>query len=89
MNTTLVVFLQGICVAAAWAAGLFFLRFWREHRDRLFAFFAVAFWMLAASWVLLALTVPTEERRPYIYGLRLAAFLLIIAGIFDKNRSSR
>ena len=86
MSAQVIVFLQGICALAASAIGLVFLRFWRETRDRLFAYFAVGFWLLSASWVLLGLTNPTAESRPYIYGLRLVASLLIIAAVIDKNR---
>jgi hypothetical protein len=82
-----VVFLQGFSAAAAVIAGLLFLRFWRESHDRLFAFFGAAFWLMAASWALLGLISPTEETRPYIYLIRLAAFLLIIFAIVDKNRA--
>lgn len=85
----IVVFLQGVSAAGACAAGLFFLRFWKDSGDRLFAFFAAAFWTLAASWTLLATTSPTEETRPYVYALRLVAFLLIIAATIDKNRARR
>jgi hypothetical protein len=87
MTDSLVIFLQGICAAGSWAIGLFFLRFWRDGRDRLFACFGVGFWLLAVNWTLLGLTSPTEETRPYIYALRLAAFLLIIVGVIDKNRA--
>ena len=86
MPSPLVVFLQGICVAASWTIGLVFLRFWRDTHDRLFAYFAAGFWLLSASWALLVLTSTSDESRPYIYGLRLVAFLLIITGIVDKNR---
>lgn len=89
MRSNLIVFLQGFSAAGAWAVGLFFLSFWRETRDRFFAYFAIAFWMLAGSWLLLGLVSPTEERRPFIYLLRLAAFLLIIAATIDKNRGPR
>ena len=89
MRSNLVVFLQGFCAASAWAVGLFFLSFWRETRDRFFAYFGIAFWMLAGSWLLLGVVSPTEEQRPYIYALRLAAFLLFIAATIDKNRSRR
>jgi hypothetical protein len=85
----LVVFLQGISAFGASAIGLFFLRFWKDSGDRLFAFFAVAFWMLAGSWSLLAILSPAEEARPYVYALRLMAFLLIIAATIDKNRVRR
>jgi hypothetical protein len=76
------------CATAAVAAGLFFFRFWRESRDRLFAFFGAAFWVLAVSWARLALINPSDETRPYAYAIRLVAFLLMIAGMVDKNRSS-
>lgn len=89
MPPNIVVFLQGVSAAAAWAAGLFFLRFWRDSRDTLFALFGAAFWLLALSWTLLALISPTEESRPYIYTLRLVAFLLIIAATVEKNRPKR
>lgn len=89
MRANVIVFLQGVSAAAAWAAGLFFLRFWQESRDRLFAFFGGAFWLLALSWTLLAVISPTEESRPYVYGLRLLAFLLIIAATVEKNRARR
>ena len=85
----LVIFLQGFSVAGALIAGLLFLRFWRASRDRLFVHFAIGFWMIAASWAALGLFSPTEEARPYVYGLRLVAFLLIISGIVVKNRSQR
>ena len=88
MRPQLIVFLQGICVAAAAAIGLIFLRFWRDTRDRLFGYFAIGFWLLAASWMLLGVANPSAESRPYIYGLRLIAFLLIISAIVDKNRGS-
>lgn len=89
MRPDIVVFLQAVSATGAWVAGLFFLRFWRESRDRLFAFFGAAFWLLSLSWVLLALISPTEETRPYIYAIRLVAFLLMIGGMIDKNRTSR
>jgi hypothetical protein len=84
-----IVFLQGATAASATAVGVLFFRFWRSSGDRLFAGFAAAFWMLALSWTLLGVFSPTEEARPYVYGLRLVAFLCIIMAIVDKNRSRR
>ena len=81
-----VVFLQSVCATGGWVAGLFFWRYWRDAADRLFAYFAVAFWFLAVSWGALALFDPTDESRPYVYGIRLVAFGLIIAAMLDKNR---
>jgi hypothetical protein len=70
-------------------AGLFFLKFWRGVRDRLFLLFAVAFGLLAVQRVALALVADTPEAALPLYGLRLLAFVIIIAAIVDKNRSDR
>jgi hypothetical protein len=77
-----------MCAATAMAVGLFFLRFWQDTRDRLFLFFAIAFSLMSASWALLGLIAYEAEGRPCVYGLRLLAFLLVIAAIIDKNRST-
>ena len=79
----------GATVMACLVVGLFFLRFWRTTRDRLFAFFAVAFWMMGAHWTALALTSPEFEFRPLLYGVRIAAFVVIVVGVADKNRAGR
>jgi hypothetical protein len=89
MRLALVPFLQTVSATAAAAAGLFFLRFWRESGDRLFACFGAAFGLLALSWGLLALVNPSDETRPYVYAVRLIAFLLMIVGMVDKNRASQ
>ena len=79
-------FLQAVNATAAFVAGLFFFRFWRDSRDTLFAFFGSAFWCFAVSWALLALVDPTAETEPYIYAIRLVAFGLLIVGMVNKNR---
>jgi hypothetical protein len=89
MTHDLTIFLQGISSMAAYANGLFFFRFWRDTGDSLFGFFGAAFWLFGLSWTLLALLAPTEDTRPYIYGLRLVAFALIIAGTIATNRRRR
>lgn len=66
------------------AAGCFF-RFWRESRDRLFGFFAGAFLLLALNRVLLVALNEQRENSLLPYGVRLLAFLLILAAIADKN----
>lgn len=80
------VFLSGTTVMASLACAVFFLRFWRQSRDRLFAFFALAFAALTANWLLIAVFNVPDEARHYFYLLRLSAFLLIIFAIWDKNR---
>ena len=82
-------FLLGAVVMGAAVAGLFFLRFWRRTRDRLFAVFAIAFWMLAANWTAVGFLRQDESLLTALYVVRLAAFILIILGILDKNRTTR
>jgi hypothetical protein len=81
-------FVLGAVVMACAVAGLFFLRFWRKTRDRLFLIFALAFWLLGINWLLLAF-VQEDETRTWLYVLRLIAFCLILIGIIDKNRQPR
>jgi hypothetical protein len=82
-------FLTGIIAMGFFVAGLFFMRFWRDSRDRLFLIFALAFWTLAATRLALILSgVKThdENNASYaLYILRLLAYLLIIYAIVDKN----
>jgi hypothetical protein len=81
-------FLSGAVTMGFLLAGLFFLRFWRRTQDGLFAAFALAFWLLGLCQALLTFSnVPVEERSS-LYLLRLAAFGLILAAIWFKNRSS-
>lgn len=77
---------SGAMVMAYMVAGLFFLRFWRQTRDRLFAMFSAAFWILAVQRLSLGLTTETTENVTWLYVIRLVAFLLILAAIIDKNR---
>jgi hypothetical protein len=81
-------FLDGAIAMAFAVAGLFFLRFWRDTRDRLFLIFAIAFWVLAAARVglLVAGDAAEGERKFYFYVLRLIAYLLILYSILEKNR---
>jgi uncharacterized membrane protein len=77
--------ISGILVAGYSVAALFFLRFRRETGDRLFLVFSIAFALLAVQRLALALTTRSET---LIYGLRLLAFVLILAAIIDKNRKA-
>jgi hypothetical protein len=66
--------------------GLFFWRFWRQTRARLFGYFAAAFFILALERVMM-LTVAVEPiHLPLIYCTRLFAFLVIAWAIWDANR---
>jgi amino acid transporter len=78
---------SGAMVMAYLTAALFFLRFWRGTRDRLFAAFAAAFSLLAIQRFALTLLADTNgEGTLWLYALRLLAYLLILAAIIDKNR---
>lgn len=81
-------FLWGASALGAIAAGLFFLRFWRETRDRLFLLFAVAFGAMAVNWIGLGATSAQDEARTYFYLVRAIAFVVIIVAVVDKNRAS-
>lgn len=77
---------SGALFAGYALAGLFFLRFWRDSRDRLFAMFAAAFWLLATQRFAIAITQSWMEDQWVFYLLRLLAFVVIIVAIVDKNR---
>jgi hypothetical protein len=79
-------FFWGALALASWVAGLYFAKFWRITRDRLFRLFAFAFWTLALHWTALGILEPPVESRHYLYLLRLLAFVLILIAIVDKNR---
>jgi hypothetical protein len=79
-------FLWGALSMGSAVVALYFLRYWRVTRDPLFAYFSVAFAVMGLNWVGLALIDPGAESRHTLYLLRLAAFVLIIIGIVNKNR---
>lgn len=78
--------LSGMLVALDAVAGLFFLKFWRASRDRLFALFGAAFLILGIQRLVLAATRAVFEEQAIFYSLRLLAFVIIIVAIVDKNR---
>ena len=88
MGDPVTALVSGVLVMGYAVAGLFFLRFWRETRDRLFGIFAGAFWLLALQRLLLALHHNPDE-QVWLYGIRLLAFVLILVAIIDKNRGAR
>lgn len=79
-------FLLGVLTTLAMTLAVFLLRFHRRTRDRLFAFFAAAFFVLGADWLAIALVTVDRGSEHLFYGVRLVAFALIIGGIIDKNR---
>ena len=83
-------FISGVLTMACVVVALFFFQYWRTSRDRLFAYFAVAFGAMAFDWVGHAvLQTMANPGRFEIYVIRLFAFIVIIIAIIDKNRYSR
>ena len=67
--------------------GLFFCRFWRQTGARLFAAFALAFFILALERAMMLAYVAEPIDLPLVYLTRLVAFLVIAWAIWDQNRS--
>lgn len=82
-------FIYGATAMCCAAVALFFLRYWRDSKDRLFLFFALAFVALAANRIAISIVDVAAENLPYLYLLRLVAFGLIVFAIIDKNRPDR
>ncbi|HUG66489.1 MAG TPA: DUF5985 family protein [Pirellulaceae bacterium] len=80
--------MMGAIALASWIAAIFFMRFWRDTGDRLFALFSVAFILLGITRLGLAMQNEQLEAQTHWYWVRLAAFILILLAIADKNRSS-
>jgi hypothetical protein len=78
--------LSGAVAMASFVAMLFFLKFWRQTRDRLFLLFSLAFGVDAIIRLFLGLDQVRGEAEPFFYTARLVTFLLIIAAIVQKNR---
>ena len=74
-------------IAVGWlVAGLFFFRFWRHTRDRFFLWFALSFWLESGNRVALGLWSGASEHNPFLYGLRVVAYGLILLAVWQKNR---
>jgi hypothetical protein len=79
---------SGILFFGYLVIALFFLRFWTRTRDRLFAMFSGAFALLALQRIAFALSAQPTEDLTMLYVVRLLAFVMILAAIIDKNRST-
>ena len=81
--------LLGAIAMASLVAALFFLRFWRDTKDRLFLFFSISFFVEGLNRFALAMVTDPNEDQPFFYVVRFLSFLLIIAAILDKNLSKK
>jgi hypothetical protein len=82
-------YLAGAVTLGYLVAGIFFLRFWRRTRDRLFFAFAAAFVLLALNQGIATFLEAGDERTVYVYSLRVLGFLLILWAILEKNLGAR
>ena len=83
------VFIAGMVTMGFVISGLFFFRFWIRTRDRLFAIFGIAFCLMAVNEIFTPPSVTAQNGFYYAYLLRIAAYLLLIAGIVAKNLEQR
>jgi hypothetical protein len=81
--------IDGATAFACCVIAVTFWRSWMATRDRLFAIFAVAFFVFAINRVVLTVLDENNEGRTIVYLVRFLAFALIAVAILDKNRASR
>ncbi len=74
---------------ACLVVGLFFIKFWKRSRDRLFLMFGVSFFLLSLERLVLGYLGVQNEPSPAIYLIRLSAFAIILVAIINKNREGR
>ena len=82
-------FLFGAVAMADAVAALVFLRYFQRTRDRFFLFFAMSFALQGLGCVLAMAFAAFDDTSTNGFVLRLFAYLLILAGIFDKNLPRR
>lgn len=81
--------IAGAIIMGYFVAALFFFRYWRRTEDRLFCLFATAFAILGSQRLALHAFGEKLEDTTIFYVLRLAAFLIILYAIWDKNRAKQ
>lgn len=82
-------FLLGAISILCLIAGLFFLKFWNQTRDKLFLMFGLSFFVEGINRTALALSENPREGDPFFYIVRLFSFCLILYAILDKNVSQK
>ena len=82
-------FLAGALVMGYGVAALNFVKFWHRSREALFLWFAASFVLLAICQALITLNNIAVEEQSWVYLIRLAAFLLIIGGIWSRQLARR
>ena len=78
-------FLSGALSLAYLLAGIYFSRFWRRTRDRLFLHFAMAFWLFTLNQIISSIPAVNNETDGYEHLLRVLGFVWILVAIAEKN----
>jgi hypothetical protein len=81
--------LLGAIAMACLIAGLFFLRFWKQTRDRFFLFFAISFFIEGINRAALGMTGNPNEGQPFFYFVRFLSYVFILFAILSKNLAKR
>jgi len=81
--------MAGAIGMASLIIALFFVRFWRSSGDRFFLYFALSFTIEGLHRIYAAMRPDGSEDSPMHYLIRLAAYLLIIWAILEKNLPRR
>jgi len=71
---------------------VYFLKFWKRTRDRLFLYFSAAFFLFMLHQVIFEVSGgmgSDHEKNAYTYVLRILGYCLIAFAIIDKNTPSR
>ena len=85
MTEIAITYFAGAVTLGYVVAAVFFLRFWRRTRDRLFLAFGAAFVLLSLNQALATFLGAGDELTPFTYVLRVLGFVLILYAIVDKN----
>lgn len=87
MRNDLATLINGATAMGSATIALIFVRYWFRSRDSLFAAFALAFGIFAASRVAASL-LAADDHAVWAYALRCAAFGVILVAILAKNRAT-
>lgn len=86
-SVVLVSLISGMIAAGFLVAALFFLRYYRSTRDALFIYFTVGFVLMALEKLAVLIVPDWFPEPPWLFIVRLLAFIAIGAGIWEKNRA--
>lgn len=84
--------LYGFIIAEQLFIALYFARFWHATRDRLFLFLAAGFVVMSIHRISLGFARAEGialDQQTWFFVIRAISYLLIFAGILDKNLSRR